>query len=123
MEFLLFPIFGFIVFAIVFFSIATARRKAAAEQQNQQRIHEQDTAQAHSDVPVRPVTRMQHTHAAAKTNRQEDKTEAISKDDHLQIVQLHSSQADQKSILSFSGNEAVKGILYSEILGKPKSLR
>lgn len=117
------PIFCFIIFAVVFMTIAAARRKAAAEQQNQQRMFEQDKAQARTDAPVRPVSRVQNTRTVPQNSVQEVKAKSIPRDEHLQTAQPDSSQTEQKSILSFSGNEAVKGILYAEVLGKPKSLR
>lgn len=127
MLFLVIPLILFAVFIIVTYSVAKSRQQApVAEQQNQNNKAETNGQPARPAAPVRPSVRLDpspyqaaYTTPKAKTattvqKKSETKPETVKKETH--------TDTDDSPIV-FSGRDAVKGIIYAEVLGKPKALR
>ena len=124
MEFFLFPIIGFAIFAIVSSTVMMAKRKSAAEQMKN--ANEQKTGQpAQVNASVRPPVRNKYTPVKTSVNTKPDRTPAgKSVQEELHPNESVSVNKTQNGIaLNFTGNDVVKGILYAEILGKPKALQ
>ena len=118
------PIIGFVIFTIVMSTVAAHKRKAVAEQMNRQpentvRQAVQKTAPSGSAAPFKtPQSQIKNIpRAPSPAKKQEEAKEVHQVNDAVSVLKK------QQPILAFSGEEAVKGILYAEILGKPKALR
>ena len=126
MLFLVIPLILFAVFIIVTYSVARSRQQTPVAEKQNQNTAETNGQPAQKTAPARPTVRI-HT-SPYQSAYAEPKAKTVP------TVQKHSetkpgnagkethTDAEEPSIV-FSGRDAVKGIIYAEVLGKPKALR
>ena len=78
-------------------------------------------------APARPTVQPYDTNvkSSTRTGQTPPIKQTIVKQESIKTVEqtIKAPKREQKTFLTFSGSEAVKGVLYAEILGKPKALR
>lgn len=122
----LLPLAAFIVFAVIG---ATLRRKAApanSEQTNPDPKFAGDVQKTKPSAPARPTVQPNVKPVQKSTMAPRLRTEPEAKPVRQAPTAPHEPvrvQQPQAPVLTFSGSDAMRGILYAEILGKPKALR
>lgn len=128
MLFLVFPLIFFAIFMVVITAVSHRRQEAVKAEQKERDSTWQSAQQPKPQAPVRPSVQPT-VKPVQKSNLQPRFTmegpPIPKKEESAQQPETHPlrTQESPKPALAFSGSDAVKGILYAEILGKPKALR
>ena len=117
----------FLFFVIVTISIILTVRRSQTAAHAEQTNPEQTVSrrpQAQPNAPARPTVQ-----ASVKPQQKQEMKPRIKQEPTVQakpvpapVITTVRAQ-EPKPVLTFTGSDAVRGILYAEILGKPKALR
>ena len=129
MYFFILPVLFFVFISFVIAIPMSVRRKqmaARAERANPEQTLSRGQ-QAQPNAPVRPTVQPRVQKPVSKTNLAPrfpmEGPPPVQKKTPEEPIAKPVSQPKQQSALSFTGSDAMRGILYAEILGKPKALR
>ena len=127
MLFVFLPIIFFVLFAVIIPIVARRKQPPVNAEQTKSDPTFRDGQQAKPQTPVRPPMKPtvkptpKPTPAPRVIMEGPPERQRKAPDDAV-AVQTAKAQ-EQQPFLAFTGNDAVKGILYAEILGKPKALQ
>ena len=128
MQFLIIPLILFAIYVVIMLAVMKNRRRAPVTEQQDQNPVQTNEQPARSAAPARPAVRTpvspyQTAYAAPKVQSAAKEAKQTDKNKKQDLNEIAPHPVTSSSPIVFSGSDAVKGIIYSEILGKPKALR